>query len=132
VLEVTPSAVLTAGGQIVSVRGAGFAFGAVASVDGVPVATELLNPATLTFATPTHAAGPAAVSVANPTGLSDTLHGALAYADQVAPVSGVEAPGAADSPEPADRSCAVGPSPGPVPLLLLGLAASTRRRRPRP
>ncbi|HET9597964.1 MAG TPA: IPT/TIG domain-containing protein, partial [Anaeromyxobacteraceae bacterium] len=90
-----PASGPSAGGTKVTVAGSGFAATAAVALGGSPVVGLAVAPGggSLTFTTPPHAAGAAALSVTNPDGQAATLAGAFTFVappvlSAVAPLAG--------------------------------------------
>ncbi len=73
------------GGTQVTVRGAGFADGAVVSIDGVPLQTSFADSGTLQVLTAAHAAGRVDVEVRNPDDTTALLPGGFEYVLRATP-----------------------------------------------
>ena len=77
--SVDPYRVDVAGGQEVTMTGAGFQNAVSVLVDGQTVTSTVLDTSTLTFTTPAHDEGLVNIQVINPDGLSDERYGALLF-----------------------------------------------------
>ena len=77
--EAAPYQVYTEGGDVVMLTGAGFQDGALVSVDGVEVDSEVLSEDSISFTTAAHDEGFANVRIENPDGLSDERSGLLYF-----------------------------------------------------
>jgi hypothetical protein len=79
IYEVSPFLVDAAGGENVTVTGAGFTEETSAYIDGLELEVNFVSETLLTVLTPPHAEGLAGLGVINDDGLSDTREGALMF-----------------------------------------------------
>jgi len=90
VTNVSPPSVSTLGGAEVAATGANFRPGAIAFIDGVPGADTLLNSGErISFRVPSHAQGPANITVVNTDGQWGRLTGGLNYVPQPPIITGL-------------------------------------------
>lgn len=82
VTSVTPSSGKLSGGDVVTIRGTGFADGATVSFgDAAAAEVQFVNPTSLTARSPAHKAGRVDIVVSNPDTKSHTLVGGFIYVD---------------------------------------------------
>ncbi len=82
VTSMTPAIGPAAGGTTVTVSGAGFAYSeTTVTIGGTEIPATVNSSSSLTFVTPAHAAGNAAVSLTTPLGTTTDIAGGFTYAD---------------------------------------------------
>jgi len=86
VTSVTPNAGTDAGGQTVTVAGAGFQAGATLNFGGVSASVASVSGTTITASTPAHPAGVTSITVTDPGGATSTMAAAYVFQEPAAPI----------------------------------------------